>query len=435
MFTKIKDYLKKTWGWGGYGQGAGGPYTFLLSTMNSWGPFGSGVNNPWKYDMYSWLGYMSNPIVNRCVNMISNAVAGIPWKLYRKTVDGKDHEIEEHPVLELLKKPNPMLSENDFFSHYVYYLTIAGNVYVYRVGPNHGAPKELYFLRPDRVLILNATEGIGGSCDIFDFLTPIYEYACGTSRSKLDNNLLHHGKNFNPLNDFYGLSPLQAAATSIDQNNEALLWNVNLLRNAASPTGILSTENNLGDEQIYRLKEQMNQKYQGPYNSGRPMLLEGGLKWDKVGMTPKEMDWTKGMKESSKNIALTLGVDPSLVGDGDHKTFNTFNDAQRSFYTETVIPLCDKIRDDFLNKWLLPLFPNTKDMYFQYDLEAVEVMNEDRTIIWKRVIEGLESGIITTDEAREAIGYEALEAAYEQENPMDTDVMNEEKQFFSRRRF
>ena len=426
LVTRVKDYLKKNWGWGGFG--SGGPYTFLLSTMNTWGPFGSGINTPWKYDMYSWLGYMSNPTVNRCITLISSTVAGVPWKLYRKAADGKDIHIEEHPILDLIRKPSPLLSENEFMSNYVNYLMICGNVYIHRVGPNHGPPKELYFLRPDRIIILNAEEGIDVYNDFgydgFGGYAPIYEYVIGKSRQIIPNELLHHGRLFNPLCEFYGLSPMQAAATSIDQNNEALLWNVNLLRNSASPAGIMSTENNLGDEQIARLKSQMQQKYQGPYNPGRPMLLEGGLKWEKMSLTPQEMDWSEGMKMSASNICTVFGVDPVLIGDNQKKGWG-FRDAQKSFYTETIIPLCDTIRDNWLNKWLLPLFPGTEKMYFQYDLEQVEVLNEDRSIVWERVMKGVEAGIISIDEAREAIGYSALEAAFEQDNNMDTDVMDE----------
>lgn len=430
MFKKIKQALKKSWdGFGGWGAG-GGPYTFLLSTMNTWGPFGSGVNTPWKYDMYSWLGYSSNPIVSRCCNLISSTVSSVPWKLYHKRADGKDVHIDDHPVLKLIQNPSPLLSENEFITQYINTLLICGNVYVHRVGPNHGPPKELYFLRPDRIIILNAEEGIDVYNDFgydgFPFRPPVYEYVCGKSRSIIPNEMLHHGKLFNPLCDFYGLSMMQAAATSIDQNNEALLWNVNLLRNAAAPTGILKTENNLGDEQISRLKEQMRQKMQGPYNAGGTTVLEGGLEWERLSLTPLEIAWAEGMKMSANNICTAFGVDPSLLGLSERKGWG-YRDAQKSLYTETVIPLCDSLRDNFFNKWLLPLFPNTSSMYFQYDLEQVEVLNEDRSIVWERVIKGMEAGIITQEEAREAIGYDILETAMEQENDMDTDVMDEEE--------
>ena len=373
---------------------------------------------------------MSNPTVNRCINLISSTCASVPWKLYRKMADGKDMHIEEHPVLDLLRCPSPLLSENEFISHYINNLLICGNVYIHRVGPNHGPPKELYFLRPDRIIILNAEEGIDVYNDFgydgFPYRPPIYEYVCGKSRSIIPNELLHHGKLYNPLCDFYGLSVMQAAATSIDQNNEALLWNVNLLRNAAAPTGILKTENNLGDEQIFRLKEQMRQKMQGPYSAGGTTVLEGGLEWERLSLTPLEMAWLDGMKASANNICTVFGVDPTLLGYTERKGWG-FSDAQKSFYTETIIPLCDTIRDNWLNKWLLPLFPGTEQMYFQYDLEQVEVLNEDRSIVWERVIKGMEAGIITTDEAREAIGYEILETAYEQANDLDYDVMDEEE--------
>jgi HK97 family phage portal protein len=422
LIKSIKKWLKKDW------FGGGGSYALLLSQWNGW--WGNS-NSQWKYDAYAWAGYMANPIVYRCVNLIADSVAGIPFKLYRKTPDDRVIEIEQAPILDLLKKPNPWMGQKDFFAQFVQYLQVSGNVYLRSVGPTSSlTPKELYFLRPDRIQIVNG-EDCGNICPD-DFFGLIYEYTCGRAKERIDLRHFFHGKLWNPLCDHYGLSPLQAASTSVDQLNEALIWNVNLLRNSASPSGVLSSENNLSDEQIFRLKEQMSVKYQGVWNSGRPMLLEGGLKFDQMGMSPKDMDWIEGIKLATKNIALSFGCDPSLLGDSDHRTFSTFKDAQKSFYMDTVLPMCDKIRDDFLNNWLLPRFPNTENMYFAYDLNQVEALNESMDSIYKRISLALKEGIISVNEAREALGYSELREeqpqVLEEDTPSDDEEMEDEDQ-------
>jgi HK97 family phage portal protein len=164
----------------------------------------------------------------------------------------------------------------------------------------------------------------------------------------------------------------------------------------------------LSDSQISRLKEQLEQKYQGVWNSGRPMVLEGGLKFDRIGMTAVEADWLRGIECATKNICLALGVEPTLLGDSAHRTYNTFKDAEKSFYISTVIPLLEKIRDSFLNNWLLPRFNMGDGYYFQFDLEAIEVMTDVRNSLWERMISGVESQIITINEAREELGYSEL---------------------------
>jgi HK97 family phage portal protein len=403
-----------------------GAYSLLNGPWGAWG-WDSQVTG-WKYDRYAWLGYMMNPIAYRAVNIIADAVAGIPWKLYRKMADNRDVEIETAPVLDLLKRPNPWLGEKDFFAQFVQYLQLSGNTYIRSAGPSTGPPKELYLLRPDRIEIMNGDCGIGGICpDEYDGL--IYEYTCGKAKERIDLRYFHHTRLWNPLCDLYGLSPLQPASSSIDQLNEALQWNVSLLKNSASPSGVLSSDGNLSDEQIDRLKEQMDVKYQGVWNSGRPMLLEGGLTFSQMGMSPKDMDWLEGTRQAMNNICITLGLDPSLIGSLAHRNHSTFRDAERSFYINTVIPLLEKIRDDFLNRWLLPRFNMGDNVYFEYSIEAIEVLSDSRTEVFNRMIDGVKAGIITVNEAREELGYSELQTEdLPAEIPAQTNEDDEEEE-------
>jgi HK97 family phage portal protein len=425
MFEKLKKMLnireKKSLG----------AYSLLNGPWGVWDLGGSEVTW-WKYDRFAWLAYSCNPVAYRAINIIADAVAGIPWKLYRKMADNRDVQIEQAPVLDLLKRPNPWMGEKDFFAQFIQYLQLSGNTYVRSAGPISGSnPKELYLLRPDRIEILNGDCGMGGICpDEYDGL--IYEYTCGKAKERIDLRHFHHTRLWNPLCDLYGLSPLQPASSSIDQLNEALQWNVSLLKNSASPSGVLSSDGNLSDEQISRLKEQMDVKYQGVWNSGRPMLLEGGLTFSQMGMSPRDMDWIKGTQLATKNICLALGIDPSLMGDSDSKTFANYRDAERSFYINTVIPLLEKIRDDFLNRWLLPRFNMGDNVYFQYSVEAIEVLSDSRTEVFNRMIDGVKAGIITVNEAREELGYSELDTddmdEVEEEEPPETEAQVDDEE-------
>ncbi|WCR58033.1 MAG: hypothetical protein PG980_000505 [Wolbachia endosymbiont of Ctenocephalides felis wCfeJ] len=105
-------------------------------------------------------------------------------------------------------------------------------------------------------------------------------------------------KTFNPLSDWYGLLPIEAAAYSIDQHNQAGAWNQAILQNGARPSGaivIKSTKDgssgNLSQGQYQRLKEQINDHCSGSVNAGRPILLEGGLEWKEMSLTPRDMDF------------------------------------------------------------------------------------------------------------------------------------------------
>lgn len=376
-----------------------GYYPYLESQL--WG-IAAAAYSPARYNAFAIEGYMSNPIVYRCINLIATSVAGIPWKLYRKDAEGNAIHIEKHPIITLLEQPNPITGQADFFTNIVSYLQMSGNTYVKAVGPNNGTPRELYTLRPDRFIITDCNS----AC--YDDINYGYEYTCGASTEWLSPKIVWHGKLWNPLCDFYGLSPLQAAWKNIAQLNASLNWNVALLQNSAMPSGVLTAEGNISDEQVFRLREQMAQRNQGPTNAGRPIVTDGGLSWEQTALSPTDMDWAAGQKISTKDICVALGVDPVLLGDADNRTYATFRDAERSFYTSTVLPNLDRLRDDFLNKWLLPKFPGTEQMYFEYDRDAIEVLGEDQTIVWDRSMRALKEGLITLNEARDSIGYTEL---------------------------
>ena len=106
-----------------------------------------------------------------------------------------------------------------------------------------------------------------------------------------------HVKLFNPVNDHYGLSPIEAAATALDIHNTASKWNKALLDNSARPSGALvytARDGNLSPDQFDRLKTELEQGFQGAAHAGRPLLLEGGLDWKSMSLTPKDMDFIEG---------------------------------------------------------------------------------------------------------------------------------------------
>jgi len=214
-------------------------------------------------------------------------------------------------------------------------------------------------------------------------------------------------KLFNPLDDWYGMSPIEAAARSIDQNNESRAWNVALLQNSARPPGALVTQNELQPDQFERLKEQIREQYMGARNAGRPLLLEGGLDWKEIGLTPAEMHWLEGLKLSAREIAIAFGVPPELIGDNANKTYSNYKEARQAFYTETVLPLMDSIKGE-LNNWLIPKFGD-KRIYIDYDRDEIEALQEDREAVWARALEAVKTGVITPNEARVMLGYDEVE--------------------------
>ncbi|MDE5057785.1 phage portal protein [Wolbachia endosymbiont of Drosophila bocki] len=218
-----------------------------------------------------------------------------------------------------------------------------------------------------------------------------------------------HLKTFNPLNDWYGLSPIEAAAYSIDQHNQAGAWNQAMLQNGARPSGAIVVKSakdgsggNLSQEQYQRLKAQINDHYSGSINAGRPILLEGGLEWKEMSLSPRDMDFIESKHSSARDIALAFGVPPQLLGIPGDNTYSNLVEAHLSLWGQTVLPTLENIICH-LNSWLIPRFG--EDLCLSYDKDAIEILMEKRQKLWKYVEN---ASFMTLNEKREAFGLPPL---------------------------
>ncbi len=282
----------------------------------AYGQLGQAVWSPRDYNAFAREGFMANAICYRSVRMIAEAAASIPWLLYEGGL-----EIEDHPLLDLMRRPSLDHTGTDFLESWYGFLLVAGNAYVEAVALGENV-RELHALRPDRMKVIAGPNGWPEG----------YEYTvAGQSVRFMDDVVtgvrpILHVRMFHPVNDHYGMSPIEAASVAIDIHNTASNWNKALLDNSARPSGALVYAANNGQmnaEQFERLKVELETSVQGAAHAGRPLLLEGGLDWKPLSLTPKDMDFIEAKNSAAREIALALGVPPMLLGiPGD----NTFTD-------------------------------------------------------------------------------------------------------------
>jgi HK97 family phage portal protein len=355
-----------------------------------------------SYEQFATEAYMRNVIAHRTVEMVSSSAASIWFKLYTTSAKGARREVKTHPSINLLTRPNPLQSHGEFFQSLYHYLLIGGNAYIQSVGPNGGMPTELHLLRPDRVNII-AGKGT---------LPAAYRYTVGDKSKDFPVDSLTgasrilHIKNFHPLNDWYGLSSVEAAAYSIDQHNQSGAWNQALLQNGARPSGALVVRPDAGggvlsEEQYQRVKNQVDEQFSGAANAGRPLLLEGGLDWKELSLSPKDMDFIETKNSSARDIALAFGVPPQLLGIPGDNTYANLQEARLALWEQTVLPLATRTADAF-TRWLLPMFDN--QLEFVPDVDSVSVLATRNQAIWDRVEK---ASFLSEDEKRAAVGYGA----------------------------
>ena len=358
----------------------------------------------YTYQKLSQEGYQQNAIVYRCINEIANGASAVKFNIF----DG-DTQIENHPLEILLQRPNPQMAGTEYFQSLYSYLLLDGNSYALRSDVN-GRPSELHILRPDRMTITPSKTQIPKN----------YQYKIGgqvVAQYDVDQETgaseVKHLKLWNPLDDYYGLSPISAAAVDIDQHNLAARHNVNLLNNGARPSGAIVFKPKddagmpvqLSEAQRQQLHTDLNARFSGPDNSGRAMLLEGDFDWKEMGLTPKDMDFLELKNMSARDIALCFGVPSQLVGVPDAQTYANVQEARLALYEDTIVPLMMRMQSD-LNEWLAPSYGD--NIQIKYDIDSIPAMAERRRRIYDNVINAVREGIISRNEARSRLGLDDI---------------------------
>ncbi|MEO8883720.1 MAG: phage portal protein, partial [Devosia sp.] len=139
---------------------------------------------------------------------------------------------------------------------------------------------------------------------------------------------------------------------------------------------------NLTEEQFERLKSELEQNFSGAANAGRPMLLEGGLDWKTIALSPRDMDFIEAKHAAARDIALAFGVPPMLLGIPGDNSYANFAEANKTLWRQTVIPLVRRVASG-LGHWLGPAFGGNFELV--PDLDHIEALAEDRAALWARV--------------------------------------------------
>ena len=362
------------------------------------------MEKTYDYKKIAKEGYQENAIVFRCVNEIAHGASAVEICVYQG-----DTKLDSHPLISLLERPNPQFAGNEYFQSLYSFLLLSGNSYaVYSL--INGQPRELHLLRPDRIKIIPGKTQIPSAFEYMIDGRVVNRYDVDSETGMSD---VKHFKMWNPLDDYYGLSPIQAASFDIDQHNMAAKHNLSLLMNGARPSGAVifkpkdesGMSLQLSDSQRQQLVSDLNMRFSGSQNAGRPMLLEGDFDWKEMGLSPKDMDFLELKNMSARDIALCFGVPSQLVGVPDSQTYNNVSEARLALYEDTIIPLIRRVESD-LNEWLAPRFG--EDISIRYDIDSIPAMAERRKKTYENVVTAVREGIISRNEARERLGYEPI---------------------------
>lgn len=331
-------------------------------------------------------GYVTNAIGLRAVRLVAESAGSVPLRLTRG-----------HPAEPILARPCRGTTGGDLLEAVAAQLLLHGNAFIDVVEDGQGWPAALHALRPERVTIEPGADGWPAA----------YAYRAGQSVTRYPavdgagRPGLLHLKSYHPLDDHYGLGCLAAAQQAIATHRAASRWNAALMENAARPSGMLVYDagdgSTLSPEQYERLKAEMEAGFQGAGNAGRPMLLEGGLKWQPLSFSPAELDFAGSKAAAAREIALAFGVPPLLLGLPGDNTHANYREANRALWRLTVLPLAKRIvrgLEAHLKHWWC-------DLELWLDTDAVPALAGEREELWGMVDRAT---FLTVEEKRRMLG-------------------------------
>ena len=311
--------------------------------------------------------YLRNPVAQRAVRLVAEGVGSAPLTC-------------SEPRLQSLVAATS--AGQGLLETLAAQLLLHGNGFIQVLRDESGAPVELFALRPERVTIVPDGAGwpvaftykVGDTTLTVDALDPF------------DQPNIIHIKGFHPADDHYGAGCLDAADEAVALHNAASRWNRALLDNAARPSGALVYDPGeagavLTADQFDRLKAELGTAFAGQSNAGRPMLLEGGLKWQSMALSPADMDFATLKAAAARDIALAFGVPPMLLGLPGDATYANYREANRALWRLTLLPVAGKILSA-IGEGLAGWFPNAQ---LAVDLDRVPALSEDRERLWAQV--------------------------------------------------
>lgn len=347
-----------------------------------------------SYYRYALEGYSRNEITFACIEELATSAA----EPRMKALDASGEDIESHPILDLLDRPNPFLDRFQFWATVIMHLSISGNAYIEKVRSAAGQVVELWLLRPDRMFVIPDEQRYIGE----------YEYRIEEQVKRVDATDVIHLRYRNPLDDFYGLPPLAVAAGRVDTDNAMRAYTAAFFRNAGVPAGMLTITKQVGASERQIIKDRFRNETAGAGNWHSLMVLDNteatytamGLPLGERGLVLPELD-----EISETRIAMVFGVPQELIGArlSMRGQRSAAREARAGFWDETLIPLYQMLSEP-LNTGLVPEFTGVDRV--EFDLSTVKALQEDEDAKSTRVLAQMAAGVISYQEARVDLGRE-----------------------------
>ena len=351
-----------------------------------------------NYANFASEGYSKNEIVHACIRELATSAASPRYYVQAPSTDGGSVEIDRGLLYDLPTKPNPYNDWYSFVERLVTFLMVAGNAYVIKERGKGDQVTAMYLLRPDRVTIVAG-----------DYGAESYIYTVGGVEYGVEARDMCHLALPNPAGDIYGLSPLQVAARTVNLDLNMTDFAKVYFANAGVPSGLLKVKRRLtSQEEASTIRSRWRSQFGGTNNFHRVAILDDDAEYQPMSNSPKDMELGGLHNLTESRICAVFGVPPILVGANvglQRSTFSNYREARLAFHSETLEPMVSRILRYF-NANLFPEYKGNETL--AVDWVAMRATLDDQAATTTRLTALFAGGIITLNETREALGFDAV---------------------------
>ncbi|MDD4195852.1 MAG: phage portal protein [Syntrophorhabdaceae bacterium] len=324
------------------------------------------------------------PAVFACIRVLTEAIASLPLITYERFTNGDRERARGFSLFNILHdRPNPLMTSFELRELLVGHLCLRGNAYCY-IERDNGEVVALWPLHPDKV-----TVEVSGRELVYKHQNE------GTEKTYPMSDILHiRGLSGDGI---MGYSPLSLLRDTFGYSKAVQEYSSSYFRNDASPGGILSSPNALSAQAHANLRDAWKEGHTGAGKHHQVAIMDNGLQWQSVGVSPQDSQLIESQKFSVVEIARVYRVPLSLVMDYERSTYSNVTEQNRSFLTHTLQPWLTRIEQAMAKSLLTE---SEKEKYFIEHLTQGFLRADTKTRYesYKIAIEG---GFLTIDEVRQ----------------------------------
>jgi HK97 family phage portal protein len=340
-------------------------------------------------------GWRRNELIFACISKTANTAAQVGLQVTNQA--GK--ALPNHPLKKLIQRPNPYMSEFDFWAAVIIYQKLAGRAVFEKVRSRAGQVVELWPLRPDYLSPIPSSKK----------MIAAYEYEPpGVGKITLAPEDVLDFKLFDPLNQYNPWPPVAVAARVGDVDNAATDYIKLFFEKGGVPPGLLKTVQKLQDANVADIRRRWRERYGGYAHWLEPAVLDMDAEYQKIGYSFDEMGFDVLDARNEARICQVLDTPPIIVGAKiglDRSTYSNYKEARLAWWEDTLLALYASFLDVAQNQ-IVPDFG--ENALVDWDFSRVKAFQDQTNAAWQRAKEALLAGGITVNEYRELIGKENI---------------------------